>query len=250
VLFDSIGTSEMLNALFPKPLLEPRLPAHGLAQGAVWIEEPTYFLTGGLQTAGAAVEWFRRELGGKASVAELVGEAAQAEAAVPVFLPHLVRSLTPHPDAQAAGAFVGMRSTTTRGAMFRAVLEGLAFEARAIADAMVSVAGLPPFQSALTIGSALDNRLLAQLKADAYGMPVRVNSIREASSLGAALLAGLGCGLFADASAALRAARREEIVVEPDPERARRSQARYQEVYRDLYGQLQRAHHRLHALAS
>jgi xylulokinase len=113
---------------------------------------------------------------------------------------------------------------------------------------MVTVAGLPPFQSALTIGSALDNRLLARLKADAYGMPVRVNSIREASSLGAALLAGMGCGLFADASAAMRAARREAIVVEPDSERAKRLQARYQEVYRDLYRQLRTAHHRLHAL--
>jgi xylulokinase len=248
VLFDSIGTSESLNTILPKPLFDPRIAAHGLAQGAVWFKEPTYYLTGGLQTAGAAVEWFRRELGGKASITELVDEAARADAAVPVFLPHLVRSLTPHPDAQASGAFVGIRSTTTRGAMFRAVLEGLAFEARAIADAMVTVTGLPPFQQILTIGSSLENRLLAQLKADVYGLPVRVNSVREAGSLGAALLAGMGCGMFADASAAMRAARREEVNVEPDAEHATRLQARYQEVYRDLYGQLRPVHHRLHAL--
>jgi xylulokinase len=249
VLFDSIGTSESLNTILPKPLFDPRIAAHGLAQGAVWFEEPTYYLTGGLQTAGAAVEWFRRELAGKASITELMDEAARADAAGPVFLPHLVRSLTPHPDAQASGAFVGIRSTTTRGAMFRAVLEGLAFEARAIADAMVTVAGLPPFRQILTIGSSLENRLLAQLKADVYGLPVRVNSVREAGSLGAALLAGMGCGMFADASAAMRAARREEINVEPDAEQAKRLQARYQEVYRHLYEQLRPAHHRLHALA-
>jgi sugar (pentulose or hexulose) kinase len=114
---------------------------------------------------------------------------------------------------------------------------------------MVTVAGLPPFQQILTIGSSLENRLLAQLKADVYGLPMRVNSVREASSLGAALLAGMGCGMFADASAAMRAARREEINVEPDAEHAKQLQTRYQEVYRDLYGQLRPAHHRLRALA-
>jgi xylulokinase len=248
VLFDSIGTSESLNTVIPKPVFDQRIAAHGLAQGAVWIEEPGCYLTGGLQSAGAAVEWFGRELGGGASIAQLVDEAAFAEEAVPVFLPHLIRSLTPHPDTQASGAFIGIRSTTTRGAMFRAVLEGLAFEARAIVDAMGAVAGLPPFEKILTIGGSLQNSLLTQIKADVYAFPIKVSPVREAVSLGAALLAGLGCGLFPDPSAAVQVARQEEISVEPNSERSARLQARYQEVYRDLYGQLRTAHHRLHTL--
>ena len=249
VLFDSIGTSESLNSLLKEPLFDLRIAAQGLAQGAVWIDEPSCYLTGGLQTAGAAVEWFRRELGGNAEIAELGKEAAAADEAIPVFLPHLVRSLTPHPDPQASGAFIGIRSVTTRGAMFRAVLEGLAFEARAIADAMVTVAGLPPFQKILTIGGSLQNQLLTQIKADVYGFPINVNPVREAVSLGAALLAGLGCGVFADAAAAVRVAHREEISIEPDVERSKRLETRYQEVYRDLYGHLRTAHHHLHASA-
>jgi xylulokinase len=247
VLLDSIGTSESLNSVFRKPLSDKRFAAHGLAQGAIWIDEPIYYLTGGLQTAGAAVEWFRRELGGKAGIAELVEEAALADESVPVFLPHLIRSLTPYPDARASGAFVGIRSTTTRGGMFRAVLEGLAFEARAIADAMVTVAGLPPFAKILSIGSSFENRLLTQIKADVHGFPIHVNPVRETASLGAALLAGIGCGMFSSPSAAVQVARREEIIVEPNSERSKRLQARYDEVYRDLYGQLRTAHHRLHA---
>jgi xylulokinase len=129
--------------------------------------------------------------------------------------------------------------------MFRAVLEGLAFEARAIADAMVTVAGLPPFQKILTIGGSLQNQLLTQIKADVYGFPINVNPVREAVSLGAALLAGLGCGVFADAAAAVRVAHREEISIEPDVERSKRLETRYQEVYRDLYGHLRTAHHHL-----
>jgi xylulokinase len=249
VLFDSIGTSESLNSVLPKPVFDQSIAAKGLAQGAVWVEEPSFYLTGGLQTAGAAMEWFRRELGGTSSIADLVDEAAAAEEAVPVFLPHLARSLTPHPDTRASGAFVGIRSTTTRGAMFRAALEGLAFEAKAIADAMGTVPGLTPFQKILTIGGSLQNSLFTQIKTDVYSFPIKVNPVRETVSLGAALLAGLGCGLFPDPSAAVRVARREEIAFDPDPERSKRLRSRYEEIYRDLYGQLRTVHHRLRALA-
>ena len=247
VLLDSIGTSESLNSVLRKALSDQRFAAHGLAQGAIWIDEPIYYLTGGLQTAGAAVEWFRREFGGKAGIAELVEEATLANESVPVFLPHLIRSLTPYPDPQASGAFVGIRSTTTRAGMFRAVLEGLAFEARSIAEVMVTAAELPPFEKILSIGSSFENRLLTQIKADVYGCPIHVSPVRETVSLGAALLAGIGCGMFSSPSAAQQAAHREEIIVEPDSERSKPLQARYHEVYRDLYGQLRTVHHRLHA---
>jgi sugar (pentulose or hexulose) kinase len=63
-------------------------------------------------------------------------------------------------------------------------------------------------------------------------------------------LAGIGSGLFPDTSAAVRAARREELTVEPNKERSERLQARYNEVYRGLYEQLRKAHHQLHSLAS
>jgi hypothetical protein len=61
-------------------------------------------------------------------------------------------------------------------------------------------------------------------------------------------LAGLGCGLFADPAAAVRVAHREDICFPPNAERSARLQARYHGVYRDLYDQLQTAHHRLHRL--
>jgi xylulokinase len=249
VLFDSIGTSESVIAICQQPLFNEKIATNGLAQGAVWIEKPIYYLTGGLQTAGAAVDWFRRELGGQASTAELVRKAAAVDESVPIFLPHLTRSQTPYPDPKAAGAFIGIKSTTTQAAMFRAVLEGIAFEARASADAIIAAAELPPFERILTIGSSLENRLLTQIKADVHALPLKINPIRETVSLGAALLAGIGSGVFADASSAARVARREEICVEPNLENSKRLQARYQQVYRDLYGQLQTAHHRLHALA-
>jgi xylulokinase len=249
VLFDSIGTSESVIAVCHKPLFNDTVVKNGLAQGAVWIEEPIYYLAGGLQTAGAAVEWFRRELGGAATTSDLVRKAETVDEPVPIFLPHLTRSQTPHPDPRAAAAFVGIKSTTSQAAMFRAILEGIAFEARASAEAIRAAAELPPFERILTIGSSLENRLLTQIKADLHGLPLRINPVRETVSLGAALLAGIGCGVFSDASSAARVARREEIRVEPDPENSKRLQARYEQVYRDLYLHLKTSHHRLHALA-
>ena len=114
---------------------------------------------------------------------------------------------------------------------------------------MGTVAGLPPFEKILMIGGSLQNTLFAQIKADVYSFPIKVNPVREAVSLGVALLAGLGCGLFPDPAAAVRAARQEEICLEPNPDRSKRLQVLYQEVYRELYGHLRTAHHRLHALA-
>jgi xylulokinase len=245
ILTDSLGTSATLLAISEKPNFSRSLPDHGLAQGAVWIDEPTFYLTGGLFTAGSAIEWFQQQLGGNADFATLTAEAADANHAVPIFLPHLVRSLTPFPDAQAAGAFVGLRATTTRAAMFRAVLEGIAFEARAILEAMEAIAGQPRPKEIVTIGIPMQNRLLAQIKADAYGWPLRISPVREAVALGVALIAGIGCGVYTTGCEAAAIACQKEIELEPDPARVKELDSRY-EIYRELFPQLQPANQRLY----
>jgi xylulokinase len=248
-LVDSVGSSEMLLSVSDQANLDPAIAQHGLAQGAIWIDRPIFYLTGGIFTAGSAIDWFRRELGGRANFEDLIQQAAKVESGIPIFLPHLVRSLTPYPDTRVAGAFVGLKPTTSRAHMFRAVLEGVAFEARGIVDAMVTIAGHAPPTHIITIGTTLQNRLLAQIKADIFGSTLLINPIRETVSFGAALLAGLGSGIFADPSQAVSVARRNEIRLDPDPKQSRRLIERYDEVYRDLFLQLQSANHRLDALA-
>jgi xylulokinase len=248
LLVDSIGTSESLMLISEKPNLDPALPRHGLAQGAVWVDRPHCFLTGGVFTAGAAMEWFKRELGGAADYAELINEARGAQTGVPFFLPHLVRSLTPYPDTETSGAFVGIRPGTTRAAMFRAVLEGVAFEARGILDAMVTIGGCKRPEQIITIGTSLQNRLLAQIKADVFGAPLKISPIREVVGYGVALLAGIGCDVFESPAQAVAIARREEIEIEPDPKQLEYQRERYESVYRKLFTQLQPINHQLHAL--
>jgi xylulokinase len=94
----------------------------------------------------------------------------------------------------------------------------------------------------------MQNRLLAQIKADVYGSTLKISPIREAVSLGVALLAGIGSGHFPNGSAAASSARREEINLEPKPARAKQLQSRY-EIYRELFCQLRPINHRLYTLA-
>jgi xylulokinase len=94
----------------------------------------------------------------------------------------------------------------------------------------------------------MQNRLLAQIKADIYGSTLKISPIREAVSLGVALLAGIGSGHFPNGFAAASLARREEINLEPQPERTKRLQSRY-EIYRELFSQLRPINHRLYTLA-
>jgi sugar (pentulose or hexulose) kinase len=95
----------------------------------------------------------------------------------------------------------------------------------------------------------LQNRLLAQIKADAFGAPLKISPIREVVGYGVALFAGIGCGLFTNPAEAVSIARRKEIEIEPDLRQVERLQLRYEKVYRGLFSQLRESNHRLHALS-
>ncbi len=130
VVMDSMGTAEALTLMLDRPSATTALADAGLNQGMLRVDEPVYYVFGGLPTSAAAVEWFRGLMGG-ADHEVLVAEAK----AVPpgadglLFLPHLRLGSPPFPDPIARGAFLGLADTTGRAALYRAVLEGLAADA-------------------------------------------------------------------------------------------------------------------------
>jgi xylulokinase len=245
IVLDSLGTSEALLFALEAPRLEMDFVRHGLAQGVIWIERPVYYLTGGIYTSGAAIEWFRRALASGVERETLIQEAAKAGPANVVFLPHLSRSLTPFPDTNAKGAFIGLTTATTRGELFRAVLEGLAFEARGALEGMLAMSAGTRIDEIRVIGGNVKNELFMQIKADVFRRPVRVSPVTEAVSFGAALLAGLGSGAYPDAGTALREVEKSGPWIDPDPEAAARYEHLYHDVYRELYHALMPLHHRL-----
>jgi xylulokinase len=196
-------------------------------------------------SAGGSLSWWRERLGGGADFGTLVGEAEAVEPGAEglVFLPYLTGERTPHLDPDARGAFAGLTVRHGRGHLTRAVMEGVAFSMR---DGLDIMRGLgTPDDDVRAVGGGSRSPLWLQLQADVYGRPIRRPVIDEGPAYGAALLAGVAAGAFADVGEASGRVRLREEVTEPDPERARR----YDElhgVYASLYPALRDA---MHALA-
>ncbi len=245
VLLDSIGTAEALTLVLDKPLGDAAIGWDGFNQGAFDAGRPLCYLFGGLPTAAASVEWFR-ELHGRADHAALIAEAEAADEAEQVlFLPHLRLGSPPFPDPVARGAFLGLSSTTSRGALFRAVLEGIALDGGNMLKTMLRHLGSAPPERILAIGGSTQNRLLMQLKASVFGVPLGVVDLPDATCLGAALLGGLAAGLFRDLDEARAGLRLAVRGIEPDPRWNDRHRERRQTTYAAAYAALRPLHARL-----
>ncbi len=154
----------------------------------------------------------------------------------PVFLPHLQGERAPVWDSGARGAFAGLTAATGPAEMAAAVLEGVAFSARLVLEALERSGDL----HAKTLqcgggGSASD--AWCQIRANVLGRPLIRMQARDAGALGAAIMAGVGCGALAGLSAAARHMVAEDRRFVPDPAAARIADRRFA-IYTDLYRQL------------
>lgn len=183
------------------------------------------------------MKWFRQELGGGLSFDELTAEAAKVPPGSDgvLFLPYMAGERSPIWNPDAKGVFYGLSFDRTRGHMIRAVLEGVAFSLehnlRTAAETGVHVDTLN------AMGGASNSVLWTQIKADVTGRMIRVPSSDTATTLGAAILAGIGCGLYNDYDEAVSRTIRITRVQEPNPENKAvydRAMERYLRLYEDL----------------
>ena len=251
VVIDSSGTAQALEIILPEFITGPRLAAGGFACYA-HVLAGQYVLKGGLKAAGGAVEWWARQLSGEAGRADRLPYAelmAAAEPGVgrragPLWLPHLIGSGTPEGDRHSRGALVGVSIDHDRGDLFRAMLEGLACWLRHNLSDMAELSG-QAIEEIVVLGGTTRLTLLTQLKADLLNRPVVVPDLVQAAGTGAALLAGLGVGVFANPAEAVASLRCARQTVAPDAARAAWYARLYQAAYRPLYAALRDIHHRL-----
>ena len=180
-----------------------------------------YAFEGSIFIGGAVVQWLRDNL-------KLIGASADVEAlaaSVPdtggvVFVPAFVGLGAPHWDPHAAGMIIGLRRGTLPGHIARAALESIAYQVADVLEAVQSeMTAVPDLR---VDGGAAVNNLLMQFQADVLGVPVVRPQVTETTALGAAYLAGLATGFWADPQE-LKAKRSNDIRFEPKMDAAERS---------------------------
>lgn len=225
----SWGTSGTVLTPMAQPKVDPELRAHTFCH----VVPGTWYVMGVMLTAGGAFAWHRdqlaRELRRKRDANALLNEEA-ARVAIGAegltFLPYLQGERTPHRDASARGAFVGLSLAHSRAHMTRAVLEGICFGMR---DSLAILTELSlPVNSLLLTGGGARSALIRSIQAEVYGQPVVTVNREEGPAYGAALLAAVGAGAFRDLAAACRATLTRRSPLRPDPRRHRA----YEEPYR------------------
>ncbi|HUV93304.1 MAG TPA: FGGY family carbohydrate kinase [Anaerolineae bacterium] len=158
-------------------------------------------------------------------------------------LPHFAPTGPPHFDARASGAILGLDTGTTRGEIVKAFLEGVTYHC-AEGQMLFEEAGIR-IQVYRAMGGGSRSNSWLQLGADILGVPVERTQVVDPATLGAAMLAGVGCGVYAGFEEAVEAAVHVERAFLPDPQRQAAFQVKM-ERYAELYPLLRDYLHRLH----
>jgi xylulokinase len=174
-----------------------------------------WYAMAAMQNAGIALEWVRAML--RASWDEVYDEAFAVTPGAEglLFLPYLTGERTPYFDSEARGAWIGLRLAHTRSHLLRAALEGVAFAIRQGLEALLAT-GVPATELRLAGGGSFDPRW-RQLLADVLEQPLLATATSSASSLGAALLAGVGFGAWPNAHRVASLAAPPTLVATPSP---------------------------------
>ena len=164
---------------------------------------PRYALEGSVFIAGAAVQWFRDGLKAVGAAPEVDRLSEQADPASGVlFVPALTGLGAPYWEPEARGTLFGLTRATSVADLARATLEGVAFQILDLIDAMNADLKTPLRDLRVDGGMARSDPFL-QFQADLLGLPIQRSPQAESTALGAALLAGLGVGLWPDPGAAV-----------------------------------------------
>jgi len=218
-----LGTSGVVLAALPGYAHDPEGRVHAFCHAV----PGTWQAMGVMLSAAGSLEWLHERLAPDISFEALVAEAASWPAGAEglLFAPYLAGERTPHADPDARGAFVGLQLRHDRGALVRAVLEGVAFGLRDALDAVREL-GVDASVGRVSGGGARSD-LWLEIVSSVLDIPLERTESEEGSAFGAALLGGVAGGVFADASDAVtRCVRVGERPVEPDP------------ALRDAYGEL------------
>jgi xylulokinase len=225
-----LGTSGVIfaarDAFAPEPLGRLHAFCHALPD--------TWHVMGVILSAAGALSWLADALKAEDEIPRLLDEAAGWAPGVEglTFAPYLSGERTPYADSDVRGAFVGLGLRHDRGALVRAVLEGVGYALRDALD-LIAETGPAPAIARVTGGGARSG-LWLRILASILDLPLQRTSSEAGAAVGAALLGGVCGELFEDAGTAARTAVVPGEVIEPDPEWVKLYEEQ-RERYRALY---------------
>lgn len=231
----TIGTSGVVFAATDRPSLDPDGRVHTFCHAV----PGRWHVMGVTQAAGLSLRWFRDRFGsgpddGRDPYERLADEAMRVPAGADgvLWAPYLMGERTPHLDPQARAALVGLAASHERGHVIRAILEGVAFSLR---DSLEIFREMQvPVEAIRVGGGGARSALWRQVQADVYGQAVETVAAEEGAAYGAALLAGVGAGVWPDVDAACSQVIRTASRTEPDAQACATLAGRYR-VFRQLY---------------
>src|SRR3954449_6062293 len=209
----ALGTSGVVFAALPAYAAEPEARVHVFCHSV----PGAWHAMGVMLSAAGSFAWLRGVVGGE--FAGLVEEAAAWEPGVEglTFLPYLTGERTPHADPDARGSFTGLSIRHDRGALVRAVLEGVACGLRDSLDLVAGLGDAPPERGRASGGGAR-SELWLKIVASVLELPLERIAVEEGAAYGAALLGGVAGGMWADVHEAVAACVHTRDEVEPVPE--------------------------------
>jgi len=220
------------------PLVDERLYLDAHPKRGLWLPN------GCMATSGSLIRWFQAVSGG-ASVADLEAEAAAATAAELICLPYFLGEKSPVHDPDLRGAFLGLHLGHTRGELYRAILEAIAYGFRHHME-IFGERGVRLAATARVSNGGSKSRVWKQILADALGVTLEPVVDHPGAALGAAVAAGVGAGLVPGWAAATDNATLVTLgePVVPDATLAGRYQQSYR-LYRDAATALAPISHQL-----
>jgi xylulokinase len=223
-----LGTSGVVFAVLPAYAPDAEARVHVFCHAV----PGTWHAMGVMLSAAGSLAWLRGIVA--APYGELDAEAARWEPGVEglLFAPYLQGERTPHADANVRGAFTGLSLRHDRGALARAVLEGVAYGLRDSLE-LLRALGVRPSVGRVSGGGAR-SELWVRIAASVLGLPLELTESDAGAAYGAAALAGVRAGVFADAAEAVSRTVRVTGRIEPDSGWAEAYEAGYGR-FRDLY---------------
>ena len=188
-------------------------------------EPDAWHAMGVMLSAAGSLAWLRNVAAPHTSYDSLMAMATDWPAGTEnlIFLPYLAGERTPHADPDARGAFAGLSLRHDRGALTRAVLEGVAFGLKDSLD-LIAELGKKPGLGRISGGGARSD-LWAKITASVLELPLERVAVDEGAAFGAAILGGVAAGVWPNVHDGVMATVRQKGRVEPDNE--------WVEIYRE-----------------